>query len=142
MQVRNSLPGVRSIIGDDTVAAGEESIRGCHLRGQCQRVRGDGPVIGSDVAKGGEVPPGNDKYVDRRLRVQIVEGDVMLTLGNKLCAKLAPYDSAEDAICRRPTRSSLSDTPNHFETSPWYDPASFIRSGASVDSSCEYARTP
>jgi hypothetical protein len=40
----------------------------------------------------------HDEDVDRRLRVQVVEGDVVLALSDELRTKLAARDATEDAI--------------------------------------------
>ena len=56
------------------------------------------PSSGSDVAQGGEVSLGHDKDVNRRLRMEIVESDVVLALGNELGTELAAGNAAEDTV--------------------------------------------
>ena len=98
MKMRDSLSGVRSVIRDDPVAAVMEPVLGGHTRRQRQRVRRDVPIAATDVAQGRDVLSRHDEDMDRRLRVEVVEGDVVLALGDELRSKLAARDAAEDAI--------------------------------------------
>jgi hypothetical protein len=98
MKMRDRLSGVRPVICDDPVAAVMEPVLAGDTRCQSQRVRGDVPVAATDVAQGREVLARHDEDVDRRLRVQVVEGDVVLALSDELRTKLAARDATEDAI--------------------------------------------
>ena len=95
MKMRNSLSGVRTVIGDDPVAAVMEPVLGGDARRQRQRVRRDVPVATTDFAQSREVLSRHDEDVDRRLWVQVVEGDVVLALGDEFRTKLAARDATE-----------------------------------------------
>src|SRR5688500_7912210 len=96
MKMRDRLSGVRSVIGDDPVAALMEPMLGGDARCQRQRVRRDMPIVATDVAQGGEVSSRHDEHVDRRLRVEVAEGDVVLALSDELGTELAARDATED----------------------------------------------
>src|SRR5215213_224141 len=98
MKMRDRLSGIGAVIGDDPVAAVIEPILGGDACGQRQRVRRDVPIVAADRTQGREVLPRHDEHVDRRLRVEVAEGDVMLALSDELRPELAAGDATEDAI--------------------------------------------
>src|SRR5215218_3622491 len=98
MEMGNRLPGVGSVIGDDPVTALMQPVLGGDARRQCQRVRRDVPIIATDFSQRREMASWDDEHVDRRLRVEVAKGDIVLALGDKLRTELAARDAAEDAI--------------------------------------------
>ena len=98
MEMGDSLSGIGTVIGYDPIAAIIEPVIGGDTRCQRQCVRGDVPIAAADIAQGHEVSSRHDEHVDRGLRMEVAEGDVVLALGDELRAKLAPRDAAEYAI--------------------------------------------
>jgi hypothetical protein len=132
MEVGNRLSGVWTVIGDDPVAAVMQAVLGGDARRQCQRVRRDDPIVATDFAQGCEVSSRHDEHVDRRLRVEVAEGDVMLALRNELSPELAARDTAEDAICNGWAR-------HHFMHSKRFCDEVVVRSGSLQPSSLKRA---
>ena len=98
MKMRDSLSGVRPVVGDDPVAAVMEPGIGGDARGQSERVRRDVPITATHFSQGREVLSRHDEHVHWRLRVKVTEGDVVLALGDELRTELTARDAAKDAI--------------------------------------------
>ncbi len=98
MKMRNSLAGVRSVIGENPVAAIMEPVPGGDARCKGQRVRRDVPIAATDFAQSREVLARHDEHVHGRLGVQVAEGHVVLALSDEFRTKLAACDATENAI--------------------------------------------
>jgi hypothetical protein len=79
MQVVHRLAGVLAAVGDDPEALVEPILRGDF----CDRLEAFGHergIVRRDLSRAGDVLLGYDENMDRRLRVQVVEGEDVVVL--------------------------------------------------------------
>ncbi len=98
MNVKHNLSPVGVAVGDHPVSAGGHSQLSGYDRSHCQDVPDDGFLLRGEVVEGRDVYPGDDDGVDRRGRVDVLEGHADVVLEDQLGGDLPGGNLAEDAI--------------------------------------------
>ena len=98
MEVRYRLTGILAVVGEYPVAALVDSLLGGNPRRKEQRVGGDDTLCRSQLTQCGEMPAGDHQNVDRRLWMEVTEGNAMFAFADELGSKFAQRDAAENAV--------------------------------------------
>lgn len=96
--MKHGLPGIRTIVGDDPVAAVEQALALRHLARQVQKRDRDLPILRPEFAKPAQVTPRNNQDMCRGLRLDVAERDRVLVLGDEFGPERAVRDPAEDTV--------------------------------------------
>jgi hypothetical protein len=96
VQVKNSLPRLFTVVGDDTVPTIIEAARLSRLCRQRQQIGCDHRVV--KLAQVSDMLFRHHEHVYRRRRRDVIEHDTVLALRDELGAELALRDLAEDTV--------------------------------------------
>ena len=98
MQVKDGLPRVCSVIGDQPVAAMIDSCRLGRVDTQVDHSIHGAVVEVPKIAQRGNVLSRHDKQMNRGLRIDIAKRDGMFILGNDIRSKFAGDNAAKETI--------------------------------------------
>ncbi len=98
MEVRDGLPGIWAVVGDDAIAAVEQVFLAGYLDRQIQEFGREAWIGGAEISQRGEMSPWHDKDVDRCLGLEIPKGQGSRRLGDEWGGQFAPGDAAKDAV--------------------------------------------
>lgn len=98
MEVRNALPSIGTIVGDDSIALPKNPLRSGNRDCQTEHVGREIAVVRPEVVQRCQVAAGNHQHVGWSLRFKVTKGDGELALGHKLGPEITLDDLAEEAI--------------------------------------------
>jgi hypothetical protein len=98
MEMEDRLPRITVAVEHRPIPALIEPILPGEIAGDSEQGPDQGIVLRTEVVKRGDVPARHDQQVERRLRIQILEGDDRTVVVNAFSGNQTRCDLAEQAV--------------------------------------------
>jgi hypothetical protein len=108
MKMENGLSCVSPGIRHDPIAGAPQAFQGCHLRAAHQQSREQRFILRPQVVNGCDMSLRDHQRMDRRLRIDVVKGDRVLILLNKLRRNLLFRDLTKQTLAHIDSMKQLS----------------------------------
>jgi len=98
VDVEDGLAGGFATVADDAIAVGIEMQTAGDLRRANHQSADESGLAVIEIVKRGDVAPGNDEDVRRRLRIDVVKGEDLIVFEDLPRRDLAVRDAAEETF--------------------------------------------